>query len=70
MMMTGASACPSNSFSVNKTYPGACTESYTLSGTFTSATTFTGNITISYTGGAANCGDCTGGSWSVSGTKQ
>jgi len=52
-------------FSVQNTLAGACTETYTLAGTFTSATEFTATLTADFSGDY--CFDCTTQTFDVTG---
>jgi len=57
-----------NSFTASSFLPGGglCDETYTLTGTFTSATTYTATFSATYVGGL--CLDCTGYSVNISGS--
>lgn len=56
------SPCPSGTIDAGVTYAGTCTERYQLNGAFTSATTFSGVFTMTFTG---SCFDCTAQSFPV-----
>ncbi len=56
-------------FTATCTCPGTCAETYTLTGTFTSDTVFTGTLTFKFTGGAM-CFGCTTQTFNVTGTKK
>jgi hypothetical protein len=60
VLMTGplASCIPGQSFSVTGFIAGSCQETYTLSGTFNSPTTFTATFTAAYSGNCCILGDC------------
>ena len=45
-------------FSVTGTLPGTCTETYTLTGTFSSPSQFSGTFTMNYTPTSGSCFDC------------
>jgi hypothetical protein len=60
----------SASFTVMGTNPGSCTENDALTGTMAAdGSSFSGTLTVTFTGGAANCLDCTNQSFPVTGTK-
>jgi hypothetical protein len=63
-VLTGDSAFD-GSFTVTCVYAGVCTETYTLSGTF-SGGKWTGAFTATYVG---SCMNCTNQSWVVTGTR-
>jgi hypothetical protein len=65
--MTGTIA-GDDSFAAYRTFTGTCTETYSITGEFTSADTFEAVVATSFTGGVY-CFDCTGRTWSVSGTR-
>jgi hypothetical protein len=52
-------------FDADRVLAGGCTETYAISGTFTSGDTFDAVFTASYSG--RQCLDCTDQSWSISG---
>ncbi|RLB46479.1 MAG: hypothetical protein DRJ42_27560 [Deltaproteobacteria bacterium] len=54
------------SFTVSCIYTGTCDETYTLTGMFTDAGTWTGNYTAEFSG---SCFDCTNQNWPVTGTR-
>jgi hypothetical protein len=59
--MTGmATTCPSGSFSVTASINGGCIETYSLSGSFTSAKVWTGTYKITFSGDPNQC-SCFGG---------
>lgn len=64
--MVGASVAADGSFFVTCTYSGDCNETYSLSGTFTDADSWTGDFTASYSG---FCLDCTEQAWTITGTR-
>ena len=69
--LTSASAtsCPSGNFDVTKTLPGTCNETYRLVGTFTSANTFSGTYSATFTGTTCDCygiDPCTDQTWNIS----
>jgi len=55
--MTGASARVSRTINVSCTLSGICTETYSLSGTFTTDTTWTGILTATFVGSCIDCVD-------------
>lgn len=67
--MTGA-APMGNRFSVTGTEPGTCNEVYTLTGEFTSANEFTGELSVNFVGGAGACFDCTMQRFPIRGTYR
>jgi hypothetical protein len=74
--MTGSVDADGN-FSATVTYKGGCTEVYTVTGVFTSDTTFTASFSAAYSGSSGACGfgteDCSKGSphtWIVNGTRK
>jgi len=67
----GAS-CPSGSFSNFDVYSGGCTETYTLSGTFIDADTWSGTLDMTFIGAECDCfgaGPCVDQSFSVTATR-
>jgi len=57
--MTGApTTCPSGAFDVVKIFPGGCTETYRLMGTFTGADTWSATFTAGFTGASCTSGLC------------
>jgi hypothetical protein len=66
-MMTGASARATRMVNVTCTLPGACNETYTLTGMFVGDNTFTGTFTAVFTG--SGCFDCRTRSYAVSATR-
>jgi len=50
-------SCPSSAIDAGVTYAGGCTERYQLTGSFASATTFSGVFTMTFIGGAS-CFGC------------
>jgi len=66
-VMSGDSAAD-GTFSVTCTLQGLCAETYTLTGTFSDADTWSGTLTARYVGGFW-CDDCTDQSWDVTGTR-
>jgi hypothetical protein len=56
------------SFDVSNTLAGTCTESYRLVGSFTSASSFEGTFTATFTGGSL-CFDCTAQTFTLTGTR-
>jgi hypothetical protein len=69
-----APVCPGGAFTYRRVIPGGslgCTETYTLTGTFTSNNRFVGNYSASFSGpqcvGSALCGgfDCLDQSWPI-----
>ena len=69
--MTGpAVTCDAgNSFLVSLSSPMGCTVTYTLTGTFTSATHFNGTFTVTFSVGPG-CQNCFNQSFNISATKQ
>jgi hypothetical protein len=66
--MTGPSATASaGTIDVSCTYPGGCTEYYTLLGSFTDDNTWEATFTVSFSGGS--CFDCSQQSWNLVGNK-
>jgi hypothetical protein len=65
--MSGPSARTSMMFDLTCTVPGVCAETYSLSGMFTSANTWTGTFTASFMG---TCIDCVNQSVALSGTRR
>ncbi len=56
--MTGEGAsCPDGTFSNSGALQGGCTETYSVSGTFTDADTWTGTYEASFVGPDCNCFD-------------
>ena len=54
--MSGAGAtCPAGNFSNTGSIPGGCTETYSVSGSFTGPNTWTGLFQISFTGSDCSC---------------
>ena len=73
VLMTGpAVSCNAgNSFNVSGTLAGSCTETYTLSGSFTSPNQFTATFTAQFTPqGAGACLDCVTQQFSVMATRN
>lgn len=71
--MTGpATDCArGNSFTVTIVLPGSgCTETYTLSGTFTSTDQFSGTFTAQYTGNQCSLAGCSTQVFNIAATKQ
>ncbi len=54
--MTGsATSCPVGSFTDSGTIPGGCAETYTLTGSFSDANTWTGTYKLTFTGSQCSC---------------
>ncbi|MBL8913231.1 MAG: choice-of-anchor D domain-containing protein [Archangium sp.] len=51
------SSCPSGTVNVSVVYPGSCTETYGVTGNFTGPDSFSGTMTMGFTG---SCFGCTG----------
>jgi hypothetical protein len=64
-MMSGDTATD-GSFTVSCVYPGTCTETYSLTGTFSGPDTWSGSYTAQYTG---SCFDCVSQTWDIDGTR-
>lgn len=56
-------------FSVLNTISGGCTEKYSIAGSFTSATEFTGTFTADFVGSASQCQDCTKQVWNITASQ-
>lgn len=54
-LLGAATTCPAGSFDNDCTYAGGCTEYYVLTGSFTSADTWSGTFTIDFTGSDCSC---------------
>ncbi len=71
--MTGNSTtCPSGSFSNVGSKTGGCTETYSVSGSFTSANTWTGTYRATFTGSQCSCfgvDPCVNQTWTVTATR-
>lgn len=70
-MPSPAAMCPGGTFSYSRELMGGCTETYTLSGTFTGPNTFVGTYRAEFAGNdctGALCGgnDCTDQMWNIS----
>ena len=63
----GVPVCPGGSFAVTRTDSGGCPTTYSLTGSFTSNTQWSGTFRVSFSG--PNCFDCTTRSWSVIGSR-
>ena len=57
-----------DSFSTNRSVPGACQEDYSFNGVFEDESNFRGSFEAAYTGGN-NCADCQTQSWAIVGTR-
>ncbi len=53
-----AATCPAGAFSYSRVISGACTETYTLTGTFTGPNTFVGTYSASFTGAQCTTSLC------------
>ncbi|MFO0651505.1 MAG: putative metal-binding motif-containing protein [Polyangiales bacterium] len=65
--MTGASARTSRMVNVTCSLPGACTETYTLTGSFSTDNAFSGSFTARFTG--SGCFDCATRTFTVTSTR-
>ncbi|MEO7327474.1 MAG: hypothetical protein ABI193_02775, partial [Minicystis sp.] len=54
-MIGQPTTCPSGNFSATKSIAGGCTESYTLTGSFTGPNTWTGTYTLGFVGQQCDC---------------
>jgi hypothetical protein len=61
-----------DTFNANRVITGGCEEGYSISGSFTSGTTFTATLNATYTdltGTGYGCFDCTNQVWTLNGTR-
>ena len=68
--MTGGTPDASGRFRVSGTMSGDCNETYTLDGTFATATRFTGAFSQSFAGLSCGLTDCAARAWSATGTAR
>ena len=68
-VLTGTLNCGDSTFDVGASIPGACTETYSLQGRFSSDTSWSGTFRAMFTGGS-NCMDCMTQTFPVSGTTN
>ncbi|MFT3713656.1 MAG: MopE-related protein [Archangium sp.] len=59
------SSCPSGMVTVTRVYSGTCTETYTITGSFTGPDSFSGTMTMSYASTGGSCFDCTNQSFPI-----
>jgi hypothetical protein len=68
--MTGNVPDATGRFRVSGTMAGDCNETYTLEGTFSTATRFTGSFSTSFTGFSCGLTDCAARAWAVAATAR
>lgn len=68
--MTGSAPDAAGRFRVSGTMAGDCNETYTLEGTFTMSTRFTGAFATSFAGFSCGLTDCAARAWPVVGTAR